>query len=555
MPKGNSALYILAEADTEAIRTDTFMGQDHLVVPVVALVEGVVRPSNSPIAELALASEFAHHPEGWNGRPIVLDHPVVNGLKVSANQPIVLQEESFGMLFNTTLDEGKLKQEMWINLERVDELGDDVKEAVQALQDGEITEVSTGLFTDVEMRKGTFNGKAFDGIWRNVTPDHLAILPPGLTGACSVEDGCGAPRVNSAGEPTSCGPDCTCFTSKERDMAKHDPEEDEEAKKKKAGATKQNSAGGDVIDDPPPSITPNTEGGFRTFVTKFLGLISFKSGDEEVALRTNKELSDRDTKTSLLIALEKEGETEFPFIIALFSTSFVYEPDFSGKLLKRDFTLDNKGNATLGKKVTEVRPITEFVAASQHEEGDTTMPDAKITQKVDALVANERTNFDDDHKDWLATLNMSQLEALEPKAPEKASPTEVEKKAAEVAANAAAEEAKKKAAATSKGTEAPTTEQFLAAAPAEIAEVLNEGVSLRNQRRDDLVKGLQANERCTYTEDELKGMSLGGLEKLAKIANIPDYGGQGGGLRTHAEDPNAVPDAPNVFVLPERKSA
>ena len=60
----STALYILVEADTDAIRTDTFMDQEHMVVPVIALVEGVVHASNSPVPELALASEFARHPTG-----------------------------------------------------------------------------------------------------------------------------------------------------------------------------------------------------------------------------------------------------------------------------------------------------------------------------------------------------------------------------------------------------------------------------------------------------------------------------------------------------------
>jgi hypothetical protein len=482
----------------------------------------------------------------------------VNGLKVSANQPKVLQEEAFGLLFNTKLDGDKLKSEIWINLVRVDELGDEVKKSVEALQSGELVEISTGLIADIEVRKGTFKGQSFDGIWRNVTPDHLAILPEGVVGACSVEDGCGAPRVNAA-----CGPGCQCFDSKGQKLSKHKHKK----KRKKVmaepnpddGKGKQNA--GDP-NNPDPSITPNAEGGFRTFVTKFMGLISFKSGDEEVALRNaaeviraNKELADFDIKKSLMVALGKEGEATDPFIIALFSDSFVYEPDWSGKLLQRSFTLDNKGNATLGSKTTEVRPITEFVPASKREEGDTTMPDAKIAQKVDALVANERTKFTDEHKDWLVTLNMSQLEALEPEAEKEVKASED----AEVAAKAKAE-AEKAAASSESGSEEakepPTTEQFLSTASPEIREVLNEGVSLRNQRRDDLVKGLKANERCSFTEDELKAMSLDGLEKLARIANIPSFAGQGGGLRTHmGEDPSAVPEAPSVFDLPERKSA
>jgi hypothetical protein len=41
----------------------------------------------------------------------------------------------------------------------------------------------------MEDTEGVFNGQEFAGIWRNVIPDHLAILPEGVIGACSVADG------------------------------------------------------------------------------------------------------------------------------------------------------------------------------------------------------------------------------------------------------------------------------------------------------------------------------------------------------------------------------
>ncbi len=529
MSAKTTTLYILAQADTEAIRSDTFMGDEHMVVPVVALVEGVLHPSNSSAPELALASEFGRHPEGWNGRPIVLDHPSINGLKVSANQPKVLQEESFGSLFNTQLDGTKLKSEIWINLARVEELGDDVKNAIEALQSGELTEISTGLFVDVEQRKGTFNGKAFEGIWRNVTPDHLAILPAGVVGACSVEGGCGAPRLN-----TACGPDCQC---QKEGKIMSEPNGDNKPDLVLEDETK-----------PTPTIIPNEEGGFRAFVSRFRGMISFRSDTEVVEIVTNKELSDRDTKTSLMIALKKEGEANDPFIIALFSSSFVYEPDFSGKLLKRDFTLDSKGGASLGSKTIEVRPITEFVPASQHTEENPEMPNDKITQRVDALVANEGTKFTDVHKEWLLTLSEDQLEILEPEAP-KAAETPNANEETPVGGTADPPPVEEP-------VEVPTTKQFLASAPAEIQEVLNEGIALRDQRRGSLVSVLKANKSCDYSEDELKAMSVVNLEKLAKLANVPSFEGQGGGLRTQMDvGDDEVPEALNVFDIPERKTA
>ncbi len=136
---------VSAKADLEAIRTEQFEGRDHLVIPVVALVEGVLHPSNTPTPELALSEEFGKYPSGWDGRPVVLGHPTLNGVPISANRPDVIEKEAFGRLFNTVLEGPMLKTEAWIDLERVNELNGVVKETIEALQAGTTIEVSTGI--------------------------------------------------------------------------------------------------------------------------------------------------------------------------------------------------------------------------------------------------------------------------------------------------------------------------------------------------------------------------------------------------------------------------
>ena len=190
-------LRVQAIPDTAAIRTAELFNEEHTVVPCIALVEGVLWPANAPAPELALAEEFGRFPEGWNGRPVVYDHPKIQGMAVSASSPEVLEDVGFGQLFNTTVKDNKLKTEIWINNDRVKNMSDDVQDAVLRLTEGDETvEVSTGLFTMSEIAKGEYDGEEFEAIWRNIVPDHLAVLPPGVKGACSVEDGCGAPRTN-----------------------------------------------------------------------------------------------------------------------------------------------------------------------------------------------------------------------------------------------------------------------------------------------------------------------------------------------------------------------
>jgi hypothetical protein len=68
----------------------------------------------------------------------------------------------------------------------------DVLVAVKASQP---VEVSVGVFTDEDEDEGEYNGEQYSAIAKNHRPDHLALLPGGV-GACSVEDGCGI-RANN----------------------------------------------------------------------------------------------------------------------------------------------------------------------------------------------------------------------------------------------------------------------------------------------------------------------------------------------------------------------
>lgn len=190
-------------AQTESLsRKETFLGIEYVVVPVVAMVEGVRFGVAQTNPELGLAGEFGKFPAGWNNRPVVMNHPTVDGALVSANDPAVLTTFSFGFTANTAVKDGKLRMEAWINPERCDSLGDETKKVLERVEAEEIIEVSVGFFSDVEQKKGSYNGQSYAGIWRNIVPDHLAFLSEGTKGACSVEAGCGTPRVNQGAPMT-----------------------------------------------------------------------------------------------------------------------------------------------------------------------------------------------------------------------------------------------------------------------------------------------------------------------------------------------------------------
>ena len=165
-------------------------GEQYLVCPVVMLVEGVHNGSNGSL--FYPAAELAKKPSAWNGVPVTVYHPTINGVAVSASHPDVAPQK-VGEIRNAKWDGKKLRAEAWIDTERLEEAAPELVDLIDG--DAGVIEVSTGLFTDNEFQAGWFGGKNFELVARNHKPDHLAILPKGH-GACSVSDGCGLFQTN-----------------------------------------------------------------------------------------------------------------------------------------------------------------------------------------------------------------------------------------------------------------------------------------------------------------------------------------------------------------------
>ena len=157
----------------------------------------VLHPSNAPFAELVPEVEICSAPEAWNGRPVIPGHPTSGE---TANTPENLQARAFGTLFNAMydFDDHFLKAEAWLSLSRAEEVGSDATSIIARINAGTPVEVSTGVFVAVEEVSGIHDGKQYGGIWHRPLPDHLAMLPEGVEGACSLNAGCGAPRLNTS---------------------------------------------------------------------------------------------------------------------------------------------------------------------------------------------------------------------------------------------------------------------------------------------------------------------------------------------------------------------
>ncbi len=514
-------LSIQAIPDTDGIRTAELYGQDHTVIPCVALVEGVLWPVNAPSPELALAEEFGRFPDSWNGRPVVFKHPVVDGVAVSASSPELLENNAFGLTFNTVVEDGKLKIEIWINQARVEELGQEAQDTIAALTSGDtVVEVSTGLFTQREPVTGEFEGETYEAIWRNIVPDHLAVLPEGSIGACSVADGCGAPRSNEmqpamrAMEFTSSS--CTCEPT---------------------GA----GGGGDEGDE--------HQSMWARLQAKFGDLMQFRDSSEH--------LSDHDLRVALNLALTAADPDSFFFILAVYpeandTGTFVYEQGFSGTLFERDFSVAEGGPITLGAEATSVRPVTTFVpvevitgnAANINQEND-----MDVKELVNALIANEGSQFGEDDREWLMGLEAEQLTKMspvEPAAPAAQTPEQI----------AAAEQAEAEAdrlQAIADARAPVTTEQYIADAPAEIQQLLNASLDMHRQRKNAVIESLMANDRNLFTKPALEAKSLEELEQIAVLATDITYIGQGPVISNTVDD-NRVGEMPSVFDLTPRQA-
>ncbi len=187
------------ENRVDLIRTETLNEKTYLVAPVVPVVEGVHN------GEYMAYEELVVFPEMWDGRPLPIDHPKdSNNEPATAGSPKVMEESVVGFLFNVIArpDIRGISGELWIDIEKAATVPGGT-ESVERLQAGLGLEVSTAYYCFVDNVPGEWlnprTGKMekFSSTQTQARPDHLALLPFD-TGACSWEDGCGAPRINKS---------------------------------------------------------------------------------------------------------------------------------------------------------------------------------------------------------------------------------------------------------------------------------------------------------------------------------------------------------------------
>jgi hypothetical protein len=534
---------LLAKAEGE-IRTEVYMEQDHTVVPVVALMEGVIFPVNAEMPELVLGSELSVAPQGWNGRPLFHGHPAdEQAAAISGNNPKTLEEGSFGLLFNSTYANKQLKTEAWINNVRCEEIG--AQRVLERLQAGEMVEVSVGCFVVAEEKSGVYNGVPYYYVWHNIVPDHLALLPEGLEGACSIEMGCGAPRTARAHLIT---------------------------------------AEGINVREAAPMTEPKKKRSLVSRLAEALGLRSLVAG-----------MSDVDVRDELYAAL-KGQEPMLSYIVAVYDADVVYccwTQNYEEEYYSRSYQLAADGATVGSERVPVERVVTwepigdtaEMAAARKTKDAaidkkllqashdlahtlgaacapvsaaeprhncscggqppapktaTTTPPqgDSSMKTKVErvkALIANPKMKFAESMQPQLEQLDDKTLESLEQVAAtlEEEPKPKVEPTPAPAPAPAVAA-----------GKTRMSEEEFFATAPEGIVKVLTDLRSAEASKRSLLVGQLKTTQNV-YTETELTAMPIDQLEKLSLLTkqNQPvDNTGRGFPRIAAKDDDMTVPE-------------
>lgn len=192
VPRPKKNLYSLHLLNATGLSRTEMLGTiEHLVVPVVALMEGVIHAVNSAHPEFVPLATLQKAAATWNGRPIVIGHPMKDGKQCSANAPEIQHKHAIGTVYNARVEGKKLLCEAWIDKAKAKKLDPELFERLVANQH---EEVSVGAFVVTDNVAGKWHDQPYKGSWLETIGDHLAFLPGGR-GACSVEMGCGTHRA------------------------------------------------------------------------------------------------------------------------------------------------------------------------------------------------------------------------------------------------------------------------------------------------------------------------------------------------------------------------
>jgi hypothetical protein len=495
-------------------REEEYNGRKHIVVPVVALLEGVVHAMNAKNAEFVPGDEL--RAAGWNGRPLFLGHPLQNGKPISGNSPTLLEEKSIGIVFNAAVKGKKLTMEAWIDIDKATEVAPELLERVRV---DDPIEISVGVFTETDDTTGEYNGKKFTGAWHDIVPDHLALLPEGTEGACSREMGCGV-----------------------------------------RAATKESVMPVEKKDPKNASVLSKVLAMFRTAQP------ASEMSDNDVRgklLAVVREIEPQATY------VEAVYDDLFVYCVYVPEVSMGW-PTNCYTLFQRTYTVAENGAVTIGADKVEVEPVLYYepvlmneeptiAAGKRHSAKDQGMVQAMHDQAI-ALGANcepmknaasgaprsvtepapqtETEMKKCELAKFLETATEEQIKALSDAAEGKTPEVKVvEPKVAEAVVVPA--------------TPKPVTfDEVLATASADVQDSINEGLRVGREKKASTIAALKATGRCDMTDEQLNAQTQGQLDTLVKLAgsNVRaaiDFGGAG--APKVGDEKQEVPAAPDML--------
>ncbi len=464
---------------TPSVRNDRMEDKDWVVVPMVMLVEGVHNGSSGAL--YYPADELEKTPAVWNHKPVVVYHPDAP----TACDPDILTNHKVGVIMNTKFENGKLKAEAWLDPERMKKVDNRIAEAIEK---STMMELSTGLFTDLEGPAGEWNKEKYAYVAKNYRPDHLALLPD-QTGACSVADGAGFLRLNS------------------------------EQKKERS-----------IADNWAKVYFP---------ILQAAGIDTSKLSSNELSYgsiwqQLDKEIQKKQPKN------EKGNVLSWYYLHEVYSDYFIYEGD-SGKLFKQSYEV-KENVVTITGVAEEVVRVVDYKTVKNEtvvdNEKGVMMEKLELIKK---LTSNELSGWTEKDAEILNSMNETQLEALIAKIPEKQEPkvenkeTEKKEEKKEIVENKESEKKEEVKAENKQAEKVMTADEYINAAPAEIQNLLKEGLRAFNSEKDGLIASILKNEQNPFSKeflatkgiDELRGLAkLAGVQKKAEAVPMFNYAGQ-----------------------------
>jgi hypothetical protein len=549
---------IITNLRTGHHRKEMLEGRPHLVVPAVMQVEGVANGSRGP---LFYSKELlAKDANSWDNKPVVVYHPEKNGKFTTAGDPIVLNTQKVGILLKTRCGECTVngekkvgwKTEVWLDEKRATDL---MPQVVEKIKNGEMVEVSTGLYTQNQKKDGKFGEREYKAVVKSYVPDHFAILPEGQ-GACTVEDGAGLARnADHSKKPTK------VFLRGDRYIPPiMNREFDEEQRKKaaKSGAAMKDG-----------SFPIENEDDLKNAIKAYGRAKNKKAAKAHIIAKANamgkgsmlpeswgpsndsteNEMSHSKMHECLQGCLnDKYGEYRarvhdvYPNFVVYGRSAGNGDGTSTYKLFKHEYKVDkrkneNEGQVSLSGDPSEVKRHTEYrtpdgTFVGNSESGVQQGEEMTKAEIITNLITNSGGMWSEADRAFLNTKNSDWLEkATTPKE----APT-----------------------ANTNQTKTPqSVEEFVTNAPGPLQEILREGLASRAIERDALVKVITANSKNRIPEAHLKDetrYSTDLLRNMAALAQtqetvdktkmVVNYSGAGGFIQqVPVQDPSVTANA------------